>query len=59
MNDDVKQFVLAVGALAETLRVFRTELLKNGFSRAETMELTKTYLQQTLASANSNNKEEK
>lgn len=58
MNDELKQFVLGMGALAESLRLFRTELLKNGFSNAEAMRLTEAFLRETISSANNNNKED-
>ena len=58
MNDELKQFVLGMGALAESLRLFRTELLKNGFSSTEAMRLTEVFLRETLSNANSNNKED-
>ena len=57
MNDELKQFVLGIGALAESLRLFRDELLKNGFSRTEAMSLTSTFLRETISNAN-NNKED-
>jgi hypothetical protein len=59
MNEELKQFVLAMGALAESLRMFRHELLKNGFSPAEAMRLTEVYLRETISGAFNNNKEDK
>lgn len=56
MNDELKNFVTGIGALAEALRLFRDELLKNGFSRDETIFLTKAFLQETLSAQK--NKEE-
>lgn len=44
MNDDVKQLVTAIGALAETCCEFTKQLQKNGYSRAEAVALTHTYL---------------
>lgn len=41
---DVEELVLAFGAMAEALAVFRQELVKNGFDKREAAELTKTYL---------------
>ncbi len=58
MNEELNQFVLGMGALAESLRLFRTELLKNGFSSAETMRLTEAFLRETISSANTKNKED-
>lgn len=56
MSKELNEFVTAVGALAEALRLFRHELIKNGFTRKEALDLTHTYLRETLS--NANNKEE-
>lgn len=47
-SNDVKEFLTAMGSLAEMCIFFRTKLEANGFSRSEAMELTKTYLTATL-----------
>lgn len=44
MNDEVKQLITAVGAMAEMLSEFTKQLQKNGYSRAEAVALTHTYL---------------
>ena len=44
----MKEFIAAVGALAEMCGFFREELLKQGFSRKEAMELVQTYIESTL-----------
>lgn len=58
MNDDLKNYVLAMGALAESLRLFREELKKNGFSSAEALRLTEVYLRETISGAFNKNKED-
>lgn len=58
MNEELKRFVLGMGALAEGLRLFRTELLKNGFSSAEAMRLTEVFLRETISSGKNNNRED-
>jgi hypothetical protein len=58
MNNELDQFILGMGALAESLRLFRTELLKNGFSQAETMRLVEVFLRETLYGAANKNKED-
>ena len=58
MDEELNQFMLGMGALAETLRMFRSELLKNGFSMAESMRLTEAFLRETLSSATNKNKED-
>lgn len=54
MSDQLSEFVIAMGALAETLRLFRDELLKNGFTRAETITLTKAYMHEILSQTTKN-----
>lgn len=44
MNDELKNFILGMGALAEAMAVFRNSLLKQGFTKLEALELTKVYL---------------
>lgn len=44
MNKDLKEYIMAVGALAEAMALFRDNLLKHGFSRVETLEMIKVYL---------------
>ena len=58
MNNEFHEFVTAVGALAEALRMFNSALLKNGFSRSEALELTHTYLRETISNANNNENKE-
>lgn len=52
MND----LVTAIGALAEMCGLFQQHLLKQGFTRKEALELTKTYISTTMTP---NTKEEK
>jgi hypothetical protein len=58
MSEDLKNYVLAMGALAESLRLFREELKKNGFSSAEALRLTEVYLRETISGAFNKNKED-
>ena len=58
MNDELKNLINAVGVLAEMMRLLREELLKNGFSRSETLYLVSAFMQTQLKS-NNNNQEEK
>ena len=58
MNEELEQFVLGMGALAESLRLFRDELLKNGFTRSEAMRLAEAFLRETISSATNKNKED-
>lgn len=44
MNEELKEYINAVGALAEAMALFRSSLLKQGFTKAEALELTKVYL---------------
>lgn len=44
----MNNLVTAIGALAEVCGLFQQHLLKQGFSRKEALELTKTYLSTTI-----------
>jgi hypothetical protein len=44
MNEGLKEFITAVGALAEMMRLFRDELMKNGFTRRETIQLVEAFM---------------
>ena len=44
MNEGLKDYIQAMGALAEAMALFRRKLMKNGFTRDEALELTKVYL---------------
>ena len=57
MSEELKNLINAVGALAELMRLFRDELLKNGFSNQETMYLVGEFMKNQLKT-NNNNQEE-
>ena len=57
MSKELSEFITAVGALAEALRMFRVALLKNGFSQSEAMRLTEVYLREALSNSNKNKEE--
>lgn len=48
MIDNAKNFVSALGSLAESTAVLYKTLLQNGFDRQEALELSKTYIQSVL-----------
>ena len=48
MEDELKEYMDAIGALAETLSIFRDELEKSGFSRDEAVFFCGTFLEITL-----------
>jgi hypothetical protein len=48
MNDNAKNFVSALGSLAESTAILYKTLLQNGFDRQEALELSKTYIQSVL-----------
>ena len=48
MNNELKTFIQAVGALAEVMRLFRDSLIKNGFTRREAIQLTETFMVEQL-----------
>ena len=56
MSNEFNDFITGVGALAEAMRLFRDELLKNGFTRNEAIYLTKAFMHDTFSS--NKNKEE-
>lgn len=45
----MKEFIMAVGALAEMMRLFRDELLKNGFTRREAIQLTQAFMVEQIS----------
>ena len=58
MNEELKNLITAVGILAELMRLLREELLKNGFTRQETMYLVAEFMKHQIKPKN-NNQEEK
>ena len=54
MNEELKNLINAVGVLAEMMRLFREELLKNGFTRNETLYLVSEYMRAHLKPNNNN-----
>lgn len=55
MNNALDDFILGVGALAEMMRLYRDELMKNGFTRKEAIQLTQEFM---LEQIRQNRKEE-
>ena len=55
-NEGFNQFRMGMGLMAESLRMFNAELLRNGFTREEAMRLTEVFLKETISTAN--NKED-
>lgn len=47
MDDKTQELILAIGALAETSGLLHKELIKNGFSRKEALEIVKSYVAET------------
>lgn len=58
LNEETKQFLSAVGGLAEILSYFRNQCIENGFTRAEALSLCKTYLLATLNSSQHKSEEQ-
>lgn len=56
MREEVKELITAVGAMAEYMALLRDELMKNGYTRKEAVELTKAYLLE-FAKPNNDDKE--
>lgn len=48
MIDNAKNFVSALGSLAESTAVLYKTLLQNGFDRQEALELSKSFIQSVL-----------
>lgn len=44
MTSQVQNLIAAIGSLAEMCGIFYQQLLKNGFSKKQALELTKEYL---------------
>ena len=53
MNNPLNNFINTQGILAENLWIFYTKAVGTGFTEAQAMELTKSYLLHTLTLANS------
>lgn len=56
MNDGVKKVVESLGVIAETTGILRDSLIRAGFTRAEAIELCKTYIQTAFSCGNDKNK---
>ena len=54
MKNKIEELVTDVGAMAESLGLFRMELERNGFDRGESIALCNTYLR-TLLTQNGGN----
>ena len=39
MDDNLKEYIKAVGALAEMMSLYRDKLMKNGFTRREAIQI--------------------
>lgn len=52
MNNKAKELVTAIGAMAESLGLFRRELERSGFDREESIMLCNTYLRTLLTQNN-------
>ncbi|MDD3020925.1 MAG: hypothetical protein PHX61_08115 [Alphaproteobacteria bacterium] len=48
MNEQVMKLLNAIGGIAESLGVLRDNLMKNGFTRPEAIQLCNTYLTAAL-----------
>lgn len=48
MIDNAKNFVSALGSLAESTAILYKTLLQNGFDRQEALELSKSFIQSVL-----------
>ena len=48
MNNGAKEILIALGATSEVLGIFRDQLITNGFTREEAIDLCKTCLSTIL-----------
>lgn len=48
MNDEARQAILAMGALAELCGELKRQLIKNGFTQKEALELVCQYVTATV-----------
>lgn len=51
MSEEMRNLINAFGALGETCGLLRDSFMKNGFTRAEAIDLCKTYVQTALSNA--------
>lgn len=49
MSSELQEFITAMGALAEMMRLLRDELLKNGFTRREAIQLTQAFMVEQIS----------
>lgn len=56
MNENTRQAILAMGALAELSGELKRQLIKNGFTQKEALELVGRYITATIRPTN--NKED-
>lgn len=54
MNEEVQKLLNAIGGIAESLGVLRENLIKNGFTRLEAIQLCNTYLKAALLAPRGN-----
>lgn len=50
MNEETRQAILAIGALAEICGELKRRLIKNGFTEKQALDLVGKYLTATLTS---------
>lgn len=48
MNDEVNKTITAIGSLAELCWIFFSGLLKQGFTKKQALELTITFMNNTM-----------
>lgn len=44
MDDNLKEYIKAVGALAEMMSLYRDKLMKNGFTRREAIQIAQNII---------------
>ena len=44
MDDNLQEYIKAVGALAEMMRLYREKLMKNGFTRREAIQIAQNII---------------
>lgn len=55
MDNQVENFIEAVGSMTEMAAIIREALIKNGFTRSEAVDIASNFIISTMRNAGGNN----
>lgn len=55
MDNQLENFIEAIGSMAEMAAIIREALIKNGFTRSEAVDIASNFIISTMRNAGGNN----